>query len=39
MKEVKNCNVENLKDKLESIRRNKQLLEERIKQYEKKLGR
>ena len=38
MKGLKNCNIDNLKGKLESIRRNKQLLEEKIKEYEKKIG-
>lgn len=38
MKGLKNCNIDNLKGKLENIRRNKQLLEEKIKEYERKLG-
>jgi len=49
MKSLKSCNsgsggggqsqnVGNLKDKLETIRRNKILLEEKIREYEKKLG-
>lgn len=38
MKGLKSGNVENLKGKLEAIRRNKVLLEDKIKEYEKKLG-
>jgi hypothetical protein len=38
MKGLKGCNVDNLKGKLEAIRRNKLLLEDKIKEYEKKLG-
>jgi lipase chaperone LimK len=38
MKGLKGCNVDNLKEKLEAIRKNKALLENKIKEYEKKLG-
>ncbi len=38
MKGLKGGNVENLKEKLEAIRKNKAVLEARIKDYEKKLG-
>lgn len=32
------CNMDSLKEKLGEIRKNKNLLEDKIKQYEKKLG-
>ncbi|CDW77324.1 regulator of chromosome condensation [Stylonychia lemnae] len=38
MKSLQGQNVDNLKGKLEQIRKNKSLLEEKIKEYEKKLG-
>lgn len=38
MKSLKSQNVDNLKGKLEQIRKNKTLLEDKIKEYEKKLG-
>ena len=38
MKGLKGCNVDNLKGKLEAIRKNKTLLEDKIKEYERKLG-
>jgi hypothetical protein len=38
MKGLKGGNVENLKDKLDTIRKNKALLESKIKEYETKLG-
>ena len=38
MKSLKGTNVDELKGKLDVIRKNKLLLEEKIKQYEKKLN-
>jgi len=38
MKNIKGQNVDNLKGKLEAIRKNKTQLEDKIKQYERKLG-